>query len=292
MTTRPARGANPADAYAGDRAARRPARRSAPRTSWTSSIVPSDGIPSKEAMRWKPPQVARGRDETARRARRGPATLPRDVGLDPDLSLGLRTSGSRTVTRSAILAGTRPEWAMADLASAGARRRHLPDLPGPRPGQVAFIINNVTAVAVVVENAQQAAKVESVRAECRPSATVISDRGARQVRRRERSRSRTSWPAPTQDPSRRRLWREGWLADPAGAAGDDDPYLRHDGESPGRDAQPRERALQLRGGQPGGRLLPDRYLPLVPAAQPHLRAGSSARWSRSAAARPSSTPRR
>ena len=70
---------------------------------------------------------------------------------------------------------TRPEWTVADLGLAGARRgRPARSIPQSEPGQAAFVINNVRAKAVFVENAQQAAKIASIRAECPTLEHVIT----------------------------------------------------------------------------------------------------------------------
>jgi long-chain acyl-CoA synthetase len=168
--------------------------------------------PDKEAMRWKPPRV-RGADED-RAERTWTSRSYREMwAWVTDLSLGLSDLGISDGDTVAILARTRPEWAMVDLAALALGAVTCPVYPQSEPGQAAFIINNVAASAVIVENAQQAAKVESVRADCpslrhvitmeshgkfAPGTLTIEDVMAR----------------ADQDPARRRLWREAWLAIP------------------------------------------------------------------------------
>ena len=69
---------------------------------------------------------------------------------------------------------TRPAWRRPTWRLALARRGHLPDLPPVEPNQVAYVINNVEAEAIFVENPQQAAKVESVRSGCPSLRHVIT----------------------------------------------------------------------------------------------------------------------
>ncbi|MDQ2941506.1 MAG: long-chain fatty acid--CoA ligase [Chloroflexota bacterium] len=168
--------------------------------------------PDKEAMRWKPPK-ARGADE-ARGERTWTSRSYREMwDWVTDLSLGLADLGIAPADAVCILARTRPEWAVADLAALALGAVTCPIYPQSEAGQVAFIINNAAASAVVVENAQQAAKVESVRAECPSLRHVIT------------MESHGKFPPETltlddvmaradQDPTRRRVWRESWLAIP------------------------------------------------------------------------------
>jgi long-chain acyl-CoA synthetase len=168
--------------------------------------------PDKEAMRWKPPR-ARGSDE-ARGERSWSSRTYREMwDWVTDLSLGMADLGIAPADTVCILARTRPEWAIADLAALALGGVTCPIYPQSEAGQLAFIIKNVAASAVVVENAQQAAKVESVRADCPSLRHVIT------------MESHGKFPPGTltledvmaradQDPTRRRLWREGWLAIP------------------------------------------------------------------------------
>jgi long-chain acyl-CoA synthetase len=168
--------------------------------------------PDKEAMRWKPPR-ARGSDETRGERTWTSRTYREMWDWVTDLSLGMADLGIAPADTVCILARTRPEWAIADLAGLALGAVTCPIYPQSEAGQVAFIIKNVAASAVVVENAQQAAKVESVRADCPSLRHVIT------------MESHGKFPPGTltledvmaradQDPTRRRLWREGWLAIP------------------------------------------------------------------------------
>jgi long-chain acyl-CoA synthetase len=168
--------------------------------------------PDKEAMRWKPPRV-RGTEED-RAERTWTSRSYREMwAWVTDLSLGLSDLGISDGDTVAILARTRPEWAMVDLAALALGAVTCPVYPQSEPGQAAFIINNVVASAVIVENAQQAAKVESVRAECPSLRHVITmeshGKFAPGTLTLEDVMARAD-----QDPGRRRLWREAWLAIP------------------------------------------------------------------------------
>jgi long-chain acyl-CoA synthetase len=126
----------------------------------------------REAMRWKLPkaQRAEGSDEPAWTSR----TYREMWDWVTVLSLGLRDLGIRDGDSVCILARTRPEWTISDLASLALGTVTCPIYPQSEPGQAAFVINNVRARVVFVENAQQAAKIESVRAECPTLEHVIS----------------------------------------------------------------------------------------------------------------------
>ena len=149
-----------------------------------------------------------------------------------------------------------------------ARRRHLPDLPPSEPGQAAFVINNVKARLLFVENLQQYNKIEKVRADC-PTlehVVVIDDRRQAaahggQLRRHLRpggGRARRDPPLG-----------EHWRTFRPRQGGDHRPHLGNDREPEGRGADPRQHPAQLRGGHPGGRLQRERPVPLVPAAVAH-----------------------
>jgi long-chain acyl-CoA synthetase len=126
----------------------------------------------REAMRWKLPkaQRAEGTDEPAWTSR----TYREMWDWVSVLSLGLRDLGIRDGDSVCILARTRPEWTISDLASLALGTVTCPIYPQSEPGQAAFVINNVRARVVFVENAQQAAKIDSIRAECPTLEHVIS----------------------------------------------------------------------------------------------------------------------
>ena len=126
----------------------------------------------REALRWKlsKSQRAQGEDESAWTSR----TYRQMWDWVTGLSLGLRDLGIADGEAVAIVARTRPEWTVADLASLALGAVTCPIYPQSEPGQAAFVINNVRARTVFVENAQQAAKIESIRAECPTLEHVIS----------------------------------------------------------------------------------------------------------------------
>ncbi len=67
--------------------------------------------------------------------------------------------------RMAIVAGTREEWALGDLALTMAGGITVPIYPSSLPDQCAFILNDSECVLVLVENAKQLAKLSGVRGE-------------------------------------------------------------------------------------------------------------------------------
>src|SRR5204862_2336412 len=83
-----------------------------------------------------------------------------------EVSLGLQVLGVTSGDTVCIVCRTRPEWLVVDLASMALGAVTCPIYPSSEAGQASFIINNVRARLVVVENAQQATKIESVRGEC------------------------------------------------------------------------------------------------------------------------------
>jgi len=126
----------------------------------------------REALRWKLPkaQRAEGVDESAWTSR----TYRQMWDWVTGLSLGLRDLGIGDGDAVAIIARTRPEWTVSDLASLALGAVTCPIYPQSEPGQAAFVINNVKAKAIFVENAQQAAKIESIRSECPTVEHVIA----------------------------------------------------------------------------------------------------------------------
>ena len=125
----------------------------------------------REAIRWKLTKGQRDGEE-------GPTWTSRTYRQLWDwitqLSLGLRDLGVGDNDSVCIIARTRPEWTVSDLASLALGAVTCPIYPQSEAGQAAFVINNVGAKVVFVENAQQAAKIESIRAECPTVEHVIS----------------------------------------------------------------------------------------------------------------------
>jgi long-chain acyl-CoA synthetase len=128
--------------------------------------------PGREAMRWKLPKSQRseGDDASAWTSR----TYRELWDWVTAVSLGLRDLGITDGDSVAILARTRPEWTVSDLASLALGAVTCPIYPQSEPGQAAFVINNVGARAVFVENTQQAHKIDSIRSECPALQHVIS----------------------------------------------------------------------------------------------------------------------
>ena len=127
---------------------------------------------SREALRWKLPksQRAEGDAESAWTSR----TYREMWEWVTTLSLGLRDLGVRDGDAVAIIARTRPEWTISDLASLALGAVTCPIYPQSEPNQAAFVINNVKARVVFVENAQQAHKIDSIREQCPTLEYVIS----------------------------------------------------------------------------------------------------------------------
>jgi long-chain acyl-CoA synthetase len=151
-------------------------------------VAPEDRVPNvvaliarsaernagREAMRWKVPKAKRA-EEVADDAGRWTSRTYREMwDWVTSLSLGLKDLGIRDGDTVCIIARTRPEWAIADLASLALGAITCPIYPQSEPGQAAFVINNVKAKAIFVENAQQANKIAGIRAECPTLEHVIT----------------------------------------------------------------------------------------------------------------------
>jgi long-chain acyl-CoA synthetase len=80
-----------------------------------------------------------------------------------DLSLGLETIDVRATDRVAILANSRPEWTITDLATLTLGAVTVPVYATLPPGQVGYILADAAARVVVVEDAGQASKVAEER---------------------------------------------------------------------------------------------------------------------------------
>jgi long-chain acyl-CoA synthetase len=127
---------------------------------------------TREALRWKLPkaQRAEGADEAAWTSR----TYRQMWDWVTALSLGLKDIGIGDGDAVCIIARTRPEWTISDLASLALGAVTCPVYPQSEPGQAAFVINNVNARVIFVENVQQAAKIDSIRADCPSLEHVIA----------------------------------------------------------------------------------------------------------------------
>jgi long-chain acyl-CoA synthetase len=86
---------------------------------------------------------------------------------------GLRLSGVQRGDRVGILSENRPEWAIADYACLTAGLTDVPLYPTLPADQIAYILRDAGVVAIFVSNAEQAAKVASIRGEVPSLRSVI-----------------------------------------------------------------------------------------------------------------------
>src|SRR5688572_23427194 len=129
---------------------------------------------AREAMRWKLPKSQRAEGAEGSEATWTSRTYRELWDWVTGLSLGLKDLGIGDGDSVCIIARTRPEWTVADLASLALGAVTCPIYPQSEPGQAAFVINNVKAKAIFVENAQQANKIAGIRAECPTLEHVIT----------------------------------------------------------------------------------------------------------------------
>ncbi len=167
--------------------------------------------PDHVALRWRLPKARRmnrGRPE-------GEATAWTTTSYRHtwewirDTALGLQQLGVVSGDRVCIVSRTRAQWLVADLATMSLGAVTCPIYPSSEASQAAFIINNVGARTIFVENVQQATKIASVRDAC-PTlehVVVIEDRG--KTPKGAIALDDVLDLAPT-DPDHRRLWEEGW----------------------------------------------------------------------------------
>jgi len=173
-----------------------------------------EGNADRPALRWKLPRSRRhtGAEAEAEEEAQWRTTSYRETWeWIRDISLGFQTLGVTAGDRICIVSRTRPAWLVADLAGMALGAVTCPIYPSSEANQAAFIINNVGARLIVVENAQQAAKIESIRPEC-PTVeklVVIDERGA--LPEGAITFDDVFELAP-QDADHRRLWEEGWRA--------------------------------------------------------------------------------
>ena len=105
-----------------------------------------------------------------------------------DLSLGLEGLGVQVGDRVAILADSRPEWTITDLATLTAGAVTVPVYASLPAGQVGYILADSGARVVVAEDEGQAAKVREERHRLPALETVIvMDPGTDGVQNGERS---------------------------------------------------------------------------------------------------------
>ena len=100
---------------------------------------------------------------------------------------------------------------IGDLAALATGATTAPIYPQSEPNQAAFILNNVGATVVFVENAQQAAKIAGIRAEVPTLRHVITMDPSGKFPDDTLTFDDVMARAGT-DPVARRTWREGWAA--------------------------------------------------------------------------------
>ena len=139
--------------------------------------------PDKEALRWKLPRTKRqmggAEPEQEEEAVWRSITYREMWDWIAQVALGLKHLGIGDGDAVSIMSRTRPAWLAADLGAMSLGAITCPIYPSSEPGQAAYVINNVGATAIFVENLQQYAKIEKVRGEC-PTLEhiiVIDDRG-------------------------------------------------------------------------------------------------------------------
>jgi long-chain acyl-CoA synthetase len=89
-------------------------------------------------------------------------------------SLGLDALGVRPGDRVAILSSNRPDWVIADLACLTLGAADVPIYPNLPADQTAYILRDSGAVAIFTSDAEQTAKVASIRGECSALRHVIT----------------------------------------------------------------------------------------------------------------------
>jgi long-chain acyl-CoA synthetase len=169
--------------------------------------------PDKEALRWKLPKTKRqsGGPPEEETVAWTSTSYRQTWDWITQVAMGLKHLGIRDGDRICIMSRTRPAWLAADLGSLSLGAVTCPIYPSVEPHQAAFVINNVGARLIFVENLQQAAKIDQVRADC-PTlehVVVIDDRG----RLPEGAISFDDiFDLATADPGEIREWSETWGA--------------------------------------------------------------------------------
>jgi long-chain acyl-CoA synthetase len=169
--------------------------------------------PDRVALRWKLPKSRRMTGGEAEEVASGwTSTSYRETWeWIRDVSLGLQQLGIGGGDRICIISRTRPVWLVADLAAMALGAVSCPIYPSAEASQAAFIINNVGARLIFVENAQQAAKIASIRDQCPTLETVVVVEDHGRAPEGTMSLDDLFDLAPS-DPDHRRLWEEGWRA--------------------------------------------------------------------------------
>src|SRR3954464_10674957 len=98
----------------------------------------------------------------------------REVGeIAQGLALGLMDLGIEKGDKVAILANTRPEWTYFDFAALTAGATVVPIYQTNSPDECQYVLENSDAKAVIVEDAEQLAKIREVRDRCPALEQVI-----------------------------------------------------------------------------------------------------------------------
>jgi long-chain acyl-CoA synthetase len=87
-------------------------------------------------------------------------------GMIQGLSLGLMDLGIAKGDKVSILANTRPEWTYFDFAALTAGATVVPIYQTNSPDECQYVLENSDAKAVIVEDAEQLAKIREVRDGC------------------------------------------------------------------------------------------------------------------------------
>jgi long-chain acyl-CoA synthetase len=91
-----------------------------------------------------------------------------------EMARGLIALGIEPGDRVAVIGNTRPEWTLADCAILAAGATVVPIYHTNAPQECQYVLENSEARAVVVEDAAQLAKIDSVRDECPKLEHLIS----------------------------------------------------------------------------------------------------------------------
>jgi long-chain acyl-CoA synthetase len=112
-------------------------------------------------------EAVRGRAGDALTAPGRPAISYAELGRAVhEIAGGLAALGIERGDHVAILAGTRPEWTLADLGALCAGATVVPVYHTSSPEECAYILEHAGVRAIFCEDAEQVAKVAQVRDEC------------------------------------------------------------------------------------------------------------------------------
>jgi long-chain acyl-CoA synthetase len=116
------------------------------------------------------------------------------------LALGLIDLGIRKGDKVSILANTRPEWTYFDFAALSVGATVVPIYQTNSPEECQYVLENSDAVAVIVEDDEQLAKVTQVKDRCPKLEHLIRMEGSGggaismdELARRGSSRSESEW---------------------------------------------------------------------------------------------------